>query len=166
MVAQSLGSSGSATGGQVDFQWYGDVFATYERRAVRAALKQAGEQMVDIAEGLVNVDTHALQHSIRYELPASERGSDAYQLMFGVWDHPDNELRVKGNIIENPVEYAYFQETQPYPIGSPFLQPAIDAIALQIDDYIRSYMPRLDARGRLTFSAGFTGFGESDDDGG
>jgi hypothetical protein len=96
----------------------------------------------------VNVQTSALQQSIRYVIPRREANTGIYRLMFGVWDHPQNKMRNWRGRIENPSDYAYFQETQP-DRGHPFIRPAVDAIAPYLTEYVREALPRLDARGVL-----------------
>lgn len=140
------------------FEWHGDRLSEHMRSASRLSLNQAGTMMVEIARNEVRVDTQALHDSIRYEIPRSSPGSGIYRLIFGVWDHPDNRLRNKDGRIENPADYAYYQETQP-DRGRPFIQPAVDEVAPQLGEILRANLPRLDARGMLDFAVGGGGFG-------
>jgi HK97 gp10 family phage protein len=115
-------------------EWHGDRLTSHMQTASRRALEKAGKQMKEIAQEEVNVQTSALQQSIRYVIPRREANTGIYRLMFGVW--------------ENPSDYAYFQETQP-DRGHPFIRPAVDAIAPYLTEYVREALPRLDARGVL-----------------
>jgi hypothetical protein len=145
-----LGNTGKGVTFTGTFEWYGNRLTDHMRGASILSLKQAGEQMVEVAQTYVNVQTQALHDSIRAEVARSSPGSGVYRLVFGVWDHPNNKIRNWDGRMENPADYAYFQETQP-DRGKPFLRPAVDEVAPNLSEFLRANLPRLDARGLLDF---------------
>ena len=119
------------------FTWYGDRLNRQMAAAIRAALREVGDDMEETAKELVHVDTGALQESIIATIPRRRGG--VYVINFGSFTIP----------------YAYWQEVLPEPIGKPYIRPAVDMHFWRIDGLVRDNLWRF-ANAVIDFDIGIT----------
>lgn len=131
-------------GSNVIIDWQGAAFTQRVQRAIRAALRETGEALVEEARKPENVrrDTETLAANIEYRVPRRAGGSTTYRLEFGVFEDGKNILLGKRR--QPAWTYAFWQEILP-DRGRPYIRPAVQAEG-QPDQIIARVQERLTYR--------------------
>lgn len=98
--------------------WRGAIVMEHVQDAQLAAANELGDELVTMAQTLVNVDTGHLQSRIRHMPPHSDGGSVSME--WGVFD----------------VHYAIYQELN----WKPYLRPSADALYPTFVSKIRAHL--------------------------